>query len=86
MVEIKICVGGSCHLRGAREIIEELNRLIIKNEVIEKVHMEARSCMGECLNGVCMEMDGEKYTNMTAEAVRELFEDRIMPICYSRST
>lgn len=84
MVEIRICVGGSCHLRGARDVIGELNRLIISNDVVDNIQMEARSCMDNCLSGSCMEINGKKYTNVSVAFVQELFEDKIMPMCYSQ--
>ncbi len=28
MVKIKVCIGSSCHIKGARQVVEELQYLI----------------------------------------------------------
>ena len=33
MIEVKICVGSSCHLKGAPQVVEEFKRLISEKEL-----------------------------------------------------
>ena len=58
-VEVKVCVGSSCHLRGAREVACELQRLI---GVRKDVRLTGTFCMGDCRGGVCVQVDGRKFS------------------------
>ena len=38
-----ICIGSSCHLKGSRQIVEELQYLVKENHLEDKVELAARS-------------------------------------------
>ena len=58
-MEVKVCVGSSCHLKGSYDIIQKVKELIEKNKIEDKVELKASFCLGNCSNGVSMEIDGE---------------------------
>lgn len=61
-MEITICIGSSCHLKGSRDIIRSLERLISLNHLEEQIILKGSFCMGECSkNGVCICLDGERF-------------------------
>ncbi len=61
-MEITICIGSSCHLKGSRDIIRSLERLISLNHLEEQITLKGSFCMGECSkNGVCICLDGERF-------------------------
>lgn len=62
VMEITICIGSSCHLKGARDVIKILERLISLNGLQEQIALKGSFCMGECSeNGVCVYVDGERF-------------------------
>lgn len=79
MIDISICVGSSCHLKGSYPIISEFKRLIAENSAEEKINLKASFCTGDCVNGVCVEIDGEKIRNVTPKAVEALFTEKVIP-------
>ena len=79
MIDIYACVGSSCHLKGSYPIIEELKRLIAIEKLENEITLKASFCTGNCVNGVCIEYDGIKETNVTPQKVKELFYDKIIP-------
>lgn len=79
MVDIYICVGSSCHLKGSYSIIEELKRLIALEKLENMVNLKASFCTGDCTNGVCIEIDGEKIQKISRENVGTFFESRVLP-------
>lgn len=79
MIDICICVGSSCHLKGSYLIIEELKRLIALEKLESLVNLKASFCTGDCINGVCMEINGEKITHVAPRNVKELFDEKILP-------
>lgn len=61
-MEITICIGSSCHLKGSRDIIKIFERLISLNSLQKQISLKGSFCMGECSkNGVCVCVDGERF-------------------------
>lgn len=59
---VTICVGSSCHLKGSREIITRLEALISEHNLKDKVELNGAFCMGQCVKGVCVKLDGELFS------------------------
>ena len=76
-MKITVCIGSSCHLKGSRQIVEELQYLVAKNNLKEKVELGVTFCMGDCKNGVCVTLDGKKFS-LTPETTAEFFEKEVL--------
>ncbi len=70
MIKISVCIGSSCHIKGSRQIVEQLQYLISKNNLGDKVELNGTFCMGKCQQGVCVTIDGKLYS-VSAEKVNE---------------
>jgi len=77
-MKITICIGSSCHLKGSRQIVGELQRLVAEKQLGDKVELAGQFCMGNCQNGVCVTMDGETFS-LTPETTRDFFEKEVLP-------
>lgn len=75
---VKVCVGSSCHLRGAYDVIEEFKRLIKKYEVEDKVELQATFCVGNCMNGVSVLSDDVLIHNANKNNAEDLFVSEVM--------
>ena len=70
MVELRVCIGSSCHLNGAHNIIATFQHLIEENNLYDKVKFEASFCMHQCAKcGVSVSVNGETY-RVEAEKAR----------------
>lgn len=78
-MEITICIGSSCHLRGSREIIGKLEKLVKKNSLQDKVELKGSFCMGQCQKGVCVTVDGTLYS-LTPETTEEFFNSSVLGV------
>ena len=59
MVKVTVCIGSSCHLKGSRQVVEELQYLINKNNLGDRVELSGTFCMGKCgEDGVSVTVDG----------------------------
>ena len=77
MVKVTVCIGSSCHLKGSRQVVEELQYLINNNELEDKVELSGTFCMGKCgEDGVSVTVDGDYYA-VKPEGVLDLFTDVI---------
>ena len=75
-MRVTICIGSACHLKGSREIIKELQDLVSKNGLDDKIDLNGSSCSGNCVNGVCVTVDGELFS-LKPENTKEFFEKEI---------
>lgn len=76
-MKVTICIGSACHLKGSREIIQKLQELIGKNGIGDKVDLNGSFCSGNCVNGVCVTIDGTLYS-VSRETTEEFFQKEIM--------
>ena len=76
MLKITVCIGSSCHIKGSRLVVEQLQKLIAENNIGDKVELGGTFCMGKCQQGVCVTVDDTFYS-VTPESVEEFFEKNI---------
>ena len=76
-MKITVCIGSSCHLKGSRQIVEELQYLIAQNKLQDKVDLGGTFCMGNCQKGVCVTLD-DQFFSLTPETTREFFEKEVL--------
>ena len=76
-MKITVCIGSSCHIKGSRQVVEQLQRLIAENDLADKVDLGGTFCMGKCQQGVCVTVNDEFYS-VTPESVGEFFEKEIL--------
>ncbi len=77
MKKVTICIGSSCHLKGSRQIVEEFQYLVKEHNLQDKVELGGTFCMGNCVNGVSVTVDGELYS-VKPETAKEFFEKEIL--------
>ena len=77
-MKICVCIGSSCHIKGSRQVVEQLQSLITDNGVSDKVELAGTFCMGKCRQGVCVTVDDTFYS-VSPEHVNEFFEQAVLP-------
>ena len=58
-MKITVCIGSSCHVRGSRQVVEQLQDLIRDHNLSDEVELCGAFCMGQCQLGVCVKVDEE---------------------------
>ena len=76
-MKITVCIGSSCHIKGSRRVVEQLQYLIGKNELSDKVELGGTFCMGRCQEGVCVTVDDE-FFSVSPETVDEFFNTNVL--------
>lgn len=61
-MKVTICIGSSCHIKGSRSVVEQLQYLISENNLGDKVELGGTFCMGNCQKGVCVNVDDEFFS------------------------
>jgi len=62
MVELHICVGSACHLKGSYEIIEKFKSFINDNNLTNTVIIKASFCLGHCTEAVSVKFNDIIYS------------------------
>lgn len=75
-MKVTVCIGSSCHLKGSRQVVEQLQRLIDEHKLDDKVELAGTFCLGECQKGVCVTVD-ETFYSVTPDTVVAFFENEI---------
>ena len=68
MAKITVCIGSSCHLKGSRKVVEELQYLVKTNKLDDDVELGGAFCMGKC---------GAEGVSVPAK-VTEFFDDVVV--------
>ena len=77
MLKITVCIGSSCHIKGSRQVVEQLQYLIAENGLGEKVELGGTFCMGKCQQGVCVTINDDFYS-VTPDSVEEFFAKEVI--------
>lgn len=76
-MDITVCIGSSCHLKGSREIVKELEQLLEEYGVKDQVELNGSFCMGRCVEGVCTKFDNKIYS-LSPKDTRQFFENEVL--------
>lgn len=76
-MKVTICIGSSCHLKGSRQIVERLQALVKEHQLEDKVELAGTFCMGNCVNGVSVTVDG-KLCSLSPETTEEFFQREVL--------
>lgn len=75
-MKVTVCIGSSCHLKGSRLIVEELQGLIENNGLKDAVELCGAFCMGNCVEGVCVKIEDEMFS-LKPENTKTFFEKEV---------
>ena len=76
-MKITVCIGSSCHVKGSRLVVEQLQNLISENKLEDKVELGGTFCLGECQKGVCVTVD-DKFFSVSPDTVNDFFTENVL--------
>ena len=77
-MEVYVCIGSSCHLKGSYDIINVFKQQIAQQHLEDKVNLNASFCQGHCQNGVTIKIDDRLVTGLNAENAAEVFQKEVV--------
>lgn len=79
MLTVQVCVGSSCFLRGSKNVIAEIKKLITEFQLDDKVLLKGSFCHEKCTGGVTVMVDEKLFTGIEPKDIEDLFEKEILP-------
>ena len=76
-MKITVCIGSSCHIKGSRQVVEQLQNLIAENNLGNRVELGGTFCVGKCQQGVCVTVD-DNFFSVNPETVNEFFSKEVI--------
>lgn len=73
MVNVEICIGSACYVKGSSQVVQTLNELIKENGWEDEVAVKGSFCMKACQNhlGLGIRVNGKQLEQVTAENARK---------------
>ncbi|MEM1485871.1 (2Fe-2S) ferredoxin domain-containing protein [Oscillospiraceae bacterium PP1C4] len=77
-MEIYVCIGSSCHLKGSYKIINAFQSLIAEHQLGDQVNLNASFCLGHCRDGISIKIDDKIVGGVNADNVKDIFHDTVL--------
>ena len=76
MVNVEICIGSACYVKGSSQVVNELNALIKEKGWEYKIAVKGSFCMKACQNhiGLGIRINGRQLEQVTAQNAREVLD------------
>lgn len=78
MITVTICVGSSCHVKGARKLITLFSGLLKEHGLEGRVELRGAFCMERCGEGINWQIDDMPVTSATTEDAARAFREKII--------
>lgn len=80
MLQITVCVGSSCYLKGSWQVVQALQDAIAEYHLESMVELKAGFCLGHCRQGVAVQVGQQTMLAVQPdEALSKVFFTHILP-------
>jgi len=76
-VDIAVCVGTCCYLKGSYDTLQKLMRLVAEADVKDRINLHATFCLEQCEQGPVIKVDDEIIDGVTPDKVEQVFAEKI---------
>ena len=82
MVNVEICIGSACYVKGSSQIVNDLNELIKEKHWEDKIAVKGSFCMKACQNhlGLGIRINGNQIEQVTAQNAKEVLNRELSEI------
>jgi NADH:ubiquinone oxidoreductase subunit E len=86
MITVTVCVGSSCHIKGAREMITRFSDFLTKEGLEDKVELKGSFCMERCGEGINWMVGEEILSSPSAAEGAETFRKKVLEALKKKKT
>jgi NADH-quinone oxidoreductase subunit G len=77
-MNIYICVGSSCHIKGSYDIIQLMKEAISTHQLEDKINLSAAFCLGRCTDGVSVKINDDIICGVSKETFPDFFQKQVL--------
>lgn len=86
MITVTVCVGSSCHIKGARELIARFSDFLTQEGIEDKVELKGSFCMERCGEGVNWKINDEVVSSPSVEKGVKMFRKKVRQALKSQTS
>ena len=79
MLDIYVCVGSACHLKGSYTIINRLQELIAAENMADQLNLMAVLCLNRCSGDVSVRIGEDEHFSIKPEDTDTWFKNEVLP-------
>ncbi|MHC4062846.1 MAG: (2Fe-2S) ferredoxin domain-containing protein [Planctomycetota bacterium] len=83
---VTVCVGSSCHVKGARDIIARFNDFLTSEGLADTVELKGTFCMERCGEGINWRIDEETFSSSSVEEAVALLRSKVEGLLREKGT
>jgi NADH-quinone oxidoreductase subunit G len=76
-LEVSVCVGTGCYLRGAYDVLSKFSELSVREDVAGYINLKATFCLEHCDRGVNIKVGDRVITGVSSANAEEVFDREI---------
>ncbi|MBC8228750.1 (2Fe-2S) ferredoxin domain-containing protein [bacterium] len=80
MTTVTVCVGSSCHIRGAHDVIKKFDQIVRERKLQDDILLKGSFCMEHCTEGISIKIDNEFYSVKNLDVALELFQKEVLDV------
>lgn len=73
-MDIKVCIGSACHLKGSYDVIHEFQKVLKEYNLEDRITLKGAFCLNHCTEAVSTKIDESEVFSMNVPKVRPLIE------------
>ena len=77
MITVTVCVGSSCHVKGARQVIKSFRDLLARENLDDKVELKGSFCMERCGEGINWTINDEVISSLSTHDSVETLKEKL---------
>jgi NADH:ubiquinone oxidoreductase subunit E len=77
-MNIYICVGSSCHIKGSYDIIQLMKQAIAEHQLEDRITLSAAFCLGRCTDGVSVKINDEIVCGVSRDNFPDFFQNNVL--------
>ncbi len=74
-MEIKVCIGSACHLKGSYEVIKTFKQYISENALEDSIALKSAICLGRCSEAVSVQTSTGEMFSVSPETALTFIEE-----------
>jgi NADH:ubiquinone oxidoreductase subunit E len=80
MITVTVCVGSSCHIKGARDMIARFSDFLTAENLTGQVELKGSFCMERCGDGINWQIGDEIISSASVDDGAEMFQKKVLEL------
>ncbi|MCY6353747.1 (2Fe-2S) ferredoxin domain-containing protein [Clostridium sp. ZS2-4] len=77
-MDITVCVGSTCYLKGSYNVINGLKKLVEENKLEDRVVIKGACCLENCCKPVSIKVDDGPVLSVDESSLEVFFQENII--------